>query len=104
MAVYFARMVATMIGPKSGCGFASLHHSKAKTSIKIEMATSIAPMKHAHWLSLPVIMPVTKSIATSDNMDDDWIKIAGHERSLSKKYRTFFQRVNEAVASVHKII
>ena len=37
-------------------------------------------------------------------MDDDWIKIAGHERSLSKKYRPFLQRVNEAVASVHKII
>ena len=36
------------------------------------------------------------------NLDDNWIKAAGQERSHSKKCKLFPLRVNEAIASVHK--
>ena len=47
-------------------------------------------------------MRLTKLIAMSKNLDDDWIKVEGHERSRSKKCRAFLQRVNKAMASVYK--
>ena len=31
----------------------------------------------------------------SDNLGDDWIRVAGHERSESMECRPFLQRVNE---------
>ena len=47
-------------------------------------------------------MRFTEAIATSENLGDDWIKAAGHERSRSKKCRSFLQGVNEAIAPVYK--
>ena len=62
------------------------------------MANTIAPVKHAPLVILTNQKHIKKSIATGENLDDDWIKAARHERSHSK----ILQQVNEAIASVHK--
>ena len=62
--------------------------------IKFYMSTSKAPVTN-HYAFHEIDSNEYK-------LGHDWLKAAGHERSRSKKCWPYLQRLNAAIASVHK--